>query len=88
MQGPIALIASIGTAARTLAEEKGLLGNHILGSNFNFHIEIREGAGAFVCGEETALIASLEGRRGMPRIRPPFPAQAGFRGQPTSINNV
>jgi NADH-quinone oxidoreductase subunit F len=74
--------------ALTLAEERGLLGDHILGSNFNFHVEIREGAGAFVCGEETALIASLEGRRGMPRIRPPFPAQAGFRDLPTSINNV
>jgi NADH-quinone oxidoreductase subunit F len=70
------------------AENRGLLGDHILGSDFNFRIAIREGAGAFVCGEETALIASLEGRRGMPRIRPPFPAQAGFRGEPTSINNV
>ncbi len=74
--------------ALTQAEEKGLLGDHILGSDFHFHISIREGAGAFVCGEETALIASLEGRRGMPRIRPPFPAQAGFRKLPTSINNV
>lgn len=68
--------------------EKGLLGENILGSGFNFKIIIKEGAGAFVCGEETALIASVEGRRGMPRIRPPFPAQAGLRGLPTSINNV
>jgi NADH-quinone oxidoreductase subunit F len=74
--------------AMVQAEERGLLGHHILGTDFNFRIFIREGAGAFVCGEETALIASLEGRRGMPRIRPPFPAQSGFRGQPTSINNV
>ncbi len=70
------------------ATEAGLLGKNILGSGFDFAIQIKEGAGAFVCGEETALIASVEGRRGMPRIRPPYPAQAGLRGQPTSINNV
>lgn len=70
------------------AKELGYLGNNILGSGFNFNISIREGAGAFVCGEETALIASIEGKRGMPRIRPPFPAQSGVWGQPTSINNV
>jgi len=70
------------------ASECGLLGRDILGSGFDFEIIIMEGAGAFVCGEETALIASVEGKRGMPRIRPPFPAQAGLRGQPTSINNV
>ena len=68
--------------------EVGLLGEDILGSGFSFDIEIREGAGAFVCGEETALIASIEGRRGMPRPRPPFPAQSGLWGQPTVINNV
>ena len=68
--------------------EAGLLGRDILGSAFAFDIDVREGAGAFVCGEETALIASLEGHRGMPRSRPPFPAQAGLRGQPTIINNV
>ena len=68
--------------------EVGLLGEDILGSGFAFDIEIREGAGAFVCGEETALIASIEGRRGMPRPRPPFPAQSGLWGQPTVINNV
>jgi NADH-quinone oxidoreductase subunit F len=66
----------------------GLLGEDILGSGFNFDIIIREGAGAFVCGEETALIASVEGRRGMPRPRPPFPATSGLWGKPTNINNV
>ncbi|MCK4786960.1 MAG: 4Fe-4S binding protein, partial [Desulfobacteraceae bacterium] len=66
----------------------GLLGDNILGSNFSFHIKIKEGAGAFVCGEETALMASIEGKRGMPRPRPPFPAQSGLWGKPTSINNV
>ena len=66
----------------------GFLGQDIFGSGFNFHINVREGAGAFVCGEETALIASLEGQRGMPRSRPPFPAQKGYRGKPTNINNV
>jgi len=66
----------------------GLLGENILGSGFSFDIEVRMGAGAFVCGEETALIASLEGERGMPRARPPFPANKGYRGKPTNINNV
>jgi NADH-quinone oxidoreductase subunit F len=70
------------------AEEKGYLGNNILNTDFNFTIEIREGAGAFVCGEETALIASVEGQRGMPRFKPPFPAQKGLWSQPTAINNV
>jgi NADH-quinone oxidoreductase subunit F len=70
------------------AQEKKLLGKHILGSNFDFNIHIKEGAGAFVCGEETALIASIESRRGMPRPRPPFPAQSGLDGKPTIINNV
>jgi NADH-quinone oxidoreductase subunit F len=69
-------------------EECGLLGENIMGSGFNFHIKIKEGAGAFVCGEETALMASIEGNRGMPRSRPPFPAQAGLWGKPTNINNV
>jgi NADH:ubiquinone oxidoreductase subunit F (NADH-binding) len=68
--------------------EVGLLGENILGSGFSFDIKIKEGAGAFVCGEETALIASIEGRRGMPRTRPPFPAVAGLRGKPTIINNT
>ena len=69
-------------------EEYGLLGDNILGSGFSFSIKIKEGAGAFVCGEETALMASIEGKRGMPRSRPPFPAQAGLWGKPTNINNV
>jgi NADH-quinone oxidoreductase subunit F len=70
------------------AEEKGYLGNNILGSGYNLEIHIKEGAGAFVCGEETALIASIEGKRGMPRVRPPFPAQSGLFGKPTNVNNV
>jgi NADH-quinone oxidoreductase subunit F len=70
------------------AEEKAFLGKHIFGSNVNFKIKIKEGAGAFVCGEETALIASIEGRRGTPRFRPPFPANKGLWGKPTNINNV
>lgn len=70
------------------AEKEGLLGEHILGSEFSFKIHIKEGAGAFVCGEETALIASIEGQRGMPRPRPPFPAVSGLWGCPTIINNV
>jgi len=68
--------------------DSGLLGHNILGSNFSFNITIKQGAGAFVCGEETALMASIEGKRGMPRSRPPFPAQAGLWGKPTNINNV
>ena len=70
------------------AREYGFLGKNILGSNFNFDIEIRLGAGAFVCGEETALIASIESQRGMPRAKPPFPSQKGLWGKPTIINNV
>ncbi len=70
------------------AEEHGFLGNNILGSAFSFKIHVNEGAGAFVCGEETALMASIEGKRGMPRSRPPFPAQSGLWGKPSTINNV
>jgi NADH-quinone oxidoreductase subunit F len=70
------------------AEAHGLLGERILGSDFRLRFEVREGAGAFVCGEETALIASLEGSRGMPRLRPPYPVERGYRGRPTAINNV
>ena len=70
------------------ARERGYLGKNIFGSNFSFDIHIKEGAGAFVCGEETAMIASIEGKRGMPRPRPPFPAQSGVFGKPTNINNV
>ncbi|MCS7252539.1 MAG: NADH-ubiquinone oxidoreductase-F iron-sulfur binding region domain-containing protein [Armatimonadota bacterium] len=69
-------------------ERVGLLGDNILGSDFCFRIRVVEGAGAFVCGEETALIASIEGKRGMPRTRPPFPAVKGLWGKPTVINNV
>lgn len=70
------------------AQERGFLGDNILGSDFSFIVHIKEGAGAFVCGEETALIASIESHRGMPRPRPPFPAQSGLDGKPTIINNV
>lgn len=69
-------------------EEFGFLGENILGSGFNLSIKIKQGAGAFVCGEETALMASIEGKRGMPTPRPPFPAQSGLHGKPTNINNV
>jgi len=69
-------------------ERYGFIGDNILGSGFDFHIKIKEGAGAFVCGEETALMASIEGKRGMPRARPPFPAISGLWGKPTNINNV
>jgi len=70
------------------AEEYGMLGENVLGLGFNFKIKIKEGAGAFVCGEETALLASIEGKRGVPRHRPPFPAVEGLWGKPTCINNV
>jgi NADH-quinone oxidoreductase subunit F len=70
------------------AEEKNLLGENILGSGFSFRIHVHRGAGAYICGEETALIESLEGKRGEPRLRPPFPPSYGFRGQPTAVNNV
>ena len=70
------------------AEAMGFLGENIFNSGFNFQIHIKEGAGAFVCGEETALMASIEGKRGMPRPRPPFPAVSGLWGKPTNINNV
>ena len=70
------------------AREYGLLGKRILGSDFDFDIEIRYGAGAFVCGEETALIHSMEGKRGEPTLKPPFPAESGYNGYPTNVNNV
>ncbi|MFZ5597068.1 MAG: NADH-quinone oxidoreductase subunit NuoF [Bacillota bacterium] len=70
------------------AEEYGVLGDNIMNSGFNFHIKIKAGAGAFVCGEETALLTSIEGNRGMPRVRPPFPANSGLWGKPTCLNNV
>ncbi|HCS49230.1 MAG TPA: NADH-quinone oxidoreductase subunit NuoF [Candidatus Aminicenantes bacterium] len=76
------------TIARDQARKHGLLGKSILGSEFHFDIQIVEGAGAFICGEETSLMASIEGRRAVSRQRPPFPAQSGLWGQPTNINNV
>jgi len=80
-------IKRLETAMKQMAE-CGLIGDNILGSGFNFHISIKEGAGAFVCGEETALMMSIEGKRGMPRPRPPFPAQSGLWGKPSNVNNV
>ncbi len=74
--------------AMAQAREKGFLGKNIFGSGYDFDLRIKAGAGAFVCGEETALIASLEGERGMPRLKPPFPAAKGYWQQPTNINNV
>ncbi len=69
-------------------EEKGMLGDNIFGSKFSFRLKVKEGAGAFVCGEETALISSIEGKRGTPKVRPPYPAAKGLFGKPTNINNV
>jgi bidirectional [NiFe] hydrogenase diaphorase subunit len=83
---PVA-VARLTTALRD-ARRRGLLGNNICGTTFSFDVEIRLGAGAFVCGEETALIASIEGRRGTPKPRPPYPAVSGLWGKPTLINNV
>ncbi|MBN1171759.1 MAG: SLBB domain-containing protein [Micromonosporaceae bacterium] len=80
-------VKRLKTAIRQ-ARRKGVLGQHIADSQFSFHVEVRLGAGAFVCGEETALIASIEGRRGSPRPRPPYPAVSGLHGRPTLINNV
>ena len=93
-QGYIYCRAEYPIAVRTMktaidqARNFGLLGENILGSNFSFDLEVRMGAGAFVCGEETALMASIEGKRGEPRPRPPFPAQKGLWDQPSNINNV
>jgi NADH-quinone oxidoreductase subunit F len=83
---PIA-VEHLGIALEQM-KELGLLGEDILGTGFSLDISLNMGAGAFVCGEETALMASIEGKRGMPRARPPFPAQAGLDGKPTNINNV
>jgi len=93
-QGYIYCRAEYPKAVKTMvhaieqAREVGLLGENILGSDFSFDLEVRMGAGAFVCGEETALMASIEGRRGEPRPRPPFPAQKGLWQSPTNVNNV
>ncbi len=83
---PIA-VEHLGGALEQM-NELGLLGENILGTGFNFSLALKMGAGAFVCGEETALMASIEGKRGMPKARPPFPAQSGLDGKPTNINNV
>lgn len=80
-------VARLKTALKQ-AREYGLLGKNIMGTGFDFDIEIRYGAGAFVCGEETALIHSMEGLRGEPTVKPPFPAESGFMGKPTNVNNV
>ena len=86
MEYPLAVVRM--RKAIKQAEELGLLGENIFGSGKNFKINVMEGAGAFVCGEETALIASVEGKRGMPKVKPPFPSQSGLFGKPTVINNV
>ena len=93
-QGYVYCRAEYPIAVRTLniaieqARAMGLLGKDILGTGFDFDLEVRMGAGAFVCGEETALMASIEGNRGEPRPRPPFPAVKGLFGKPSNINNV
>ena len=83
---PLAIVRL--SAAIDAARERGYLGDHILGTDFSCSIRIKAGAGAFVCGEETALIESLEGNRGMPRLKPPFPAESGYWQKPSNINNV
>jgi NADH:ubiquinone oxidoreductase subunit F (NADH-binding)/NADH:ubiquinone oxidoreductase subunit E/NAD-dependent dihydropyrimidine dehydrogenase PreA subunit len=80
-------VSRMGEAIK-ICQERGFLGDNIMGSGFSLSLKIVEGAGAFVCGEETALMASIEGRRGMPRLRPPYPAESGLWGKPTLINNV
>jgi NADH:ubiquinone oxidoreductase subunit F (NADH-binding) len=88
IRGEYAMARDILNRAIQQAEEMNLLGDNILGSDFSFHIHVHAGAGAYVCGEETALLNSLEGDRGMPRIRPPYPTVRGFRDMPTVVNNV
>ena len=70
------------------AQAANLLGDHIIGTDFSLHIEIRRGAGAYICGEETALFEAIEGKRGFPRIKPPYPTESGLFGKPTTVNNV
>jgi len=82
------LAVRVAEHAIRAAGERGYLGDHVLGTAFSLHLHVMQGAGAFVCGEETALIASIEGRRGMPRLRPPYPAESGLWGKPTNVNNV
>ncbi len=88
IRGEYAMATDILKHAIEQAEGMNLLGDNILGSDFSFHIHVHAGAGAYVCGEETALLNSLEGQRGQPRIRPPYPTVNGFRGKPTVVNNV
>ncbi len=88
IRGEYALSIERMQQAIAAARRHKLLGRKIMGSDFAFDVEIKIGAGAYVCGEETALLESMEGKRGVPRIKPPFPAQAGFRGKPTNVNNV
>ena len=88
LRGEYPAAADILERAITQAYEKGLLGNNIIGSGVTFDLSLHRGAGAYICGEETSLIESLEGKRGQPRIRPPFPANAGAWGKPTVVNNV
>lgn len=93
-QGYIYLRGEYPKAYKTLeiaiveAREKGFLGNSILGSSLSFDLHLHKGAGAYICGEETALLDSLEGKRGIPRVKPPFPVVAGYMGKPTVVNNV
>ncbi len=88
IRGEYAMAKDILNNAIAAAEDMNLLGDNILGSDFSFHIHVHAGAGAYVCGEETALLNSLEGLRGIPRVRPPYPTVSGFRGKPTVVNNV
>jgi NADP-reducing hydrogenase subunit HndC len=88
IRGEYAMAKDILNHAIQQAEEMNLLGENILGTDFSFHIHVHAGAGAYICGEETALLNSLEGKRGIPRIRPPYPTVYGFRGKPTVVNNV
>jgi NADP-reducing hydrogenase subunit HndC len=88
IRGEYAMARDILNRAIAQAEEMNLLGDSILGSDFSFHIHVHAGAGAYICGEETALLNSLEGERGIPRIRPPYPTVRGFRNMPTVVNNV
>ena len=88
LRGEYAYLTPVLTNALARCRDAGYLGRHLLGSDLHFDIELRLGAGAYICGEETALFESIEGKRGMPRVKPPFPVQAGLFGKPTVINNV
>lgn len=88
IRGEYALSIERMEQAIVTARDNGVLGTALFGSDFDFDLEVRIGAGAYVCGEETALIESMEGKRGIPRLKPPYPAQCGFRGKPTNVNNV